>query len=117
VPVLYIVGVIIFRNNLVNLFDYDGDWQGFRDKLPFFLFIILATVISVLTFLKNLSLIPVLGLVSCFYLMTELGYTNWLRFLIWLAIGLVIYFLYGRHHSKLGLAGHKEHKENTKNTT
>ncbi|MEO6870323.1 MAG: amino acid permease C-terminal domain-containing protein [Ginsengibacter sp.] len=33
--------------------------------------------------------------------MTELGYTNWLRFIIWLIIGLAIYFLYSRHHSKL----------------
>jgi len=33
---------------------------------------------------------------------TELGYTNWLRFLIWLIIGLVIYFTYGNKHSLLG---------------
>jgi len=33
--------------------------------------------------------------------MTELGVTNWLRFLLWLAAGLVIYFLYGNRHSKL----------------
>jgi len=107
VPALYVVGLIIFRSSLISLFDYDGNWEGFRDKLPFFLFIILATGIAVVTFLKNLSLIPVLGLVSCFYLMTELGYTNWLRFLIWLVIGLVIYFLYGRHHSKLAVAEKK----------
>jgi hypothetical protein len=44
----------------------------------------------------------VLGLASCFYLMTELGFTNWMRFLIWLVIGLAVYFLYSRHHSKLG---------------
>ncbi|MBP7534217.1 MAG: hypothetical protein KA783_07195, partial [Chitinophagales bacterium] len=43
----------------------------------------------------------VLGLLSCFYLMTELGWTNWLRFLIWLIIGLVIYIFYGYNHSKL----------------
>ena len=50
---------------------------------------------------KNLSLIPVLGLLSCMYLMTELGYTNWLRFLIWLAIGLIIYFTYSYKNSNL----------------
>jgi APA family basic amino acid/polyamine antiporter len=31
-----------------------------------------------------------------------LGWTNWLRLLGWLVIGLVLYFSYGKHHSKLG---------------
>ncbi|MBE7171220.1 MAG: amino acid permease [Williamsia sp.] len=100
VPVLYVVGFIVLWKNLLGLFHYENE-EHFKDKLPFFLFIILATVLTVLTFMRNLSLIPVLGLASCFYLMTELGYINWLRFLIWLVIGLVIYFLYGRRHSRL----------------
>jgi APA family basic amino acid/polyamine antiporter len=100
-PVLYIVGLIVLRNNFLGLFHYSGDWETFKDKLPFFLFIILATALAITSFIKNLSLIPVLGLASCFYLMTELGYTNWLRFVIWLIIGLVIYFMYSRHNSNL----------------
>lgn len=102
VPALFIVGVFIFWTNFVGLFDFRGGWEVFRDKLPFFLFVVLSIALTVASFLKKLSLIPVLGLASCFYLMTELGYTNWMRFLIWLVIGLVIYFLYSRHHSKLG---------------
>ncbi len=101
VPVLFIVGLIVFRHQLIHLFHYNGDWHAFKDNLPFFLFLIVAVVLTVLTFLKRLSLIPVLGLSSCFYLMTELGYTNWLRFLIWLVIGLFIYFLYGYKHSRI----------------
>ncbi len=100
VPVLYVVGLIVLWKNLMGLFNYENE-AVFKDKLPFYLFVILASALTVTTFLKNLSLIPVLGLASCFYLMTELGYTNWLRFLIWLVIGLVIYFLYGRRHSRL----------------
>jgi len=102
VPVLFIVGVIIFWKNFLGLFDFTAGWEIFRDKLPFFLFVILSIGLTIASFVKKLSLIPVLGLASCFYLMTELGYTNWMRFLIWLVIGLVIYFLYSRHHSKLG---------------
>ncbi len=102
VPVLFIVGVIIFYKNFLGLFDFTEGWEVFRDKLPFFLFVILAIALTVASFIKKLSLVPVLGLASCFYLMTELGYTNWMRFLIWLVIGLVIYFLYSRRHSKLG---------------
>ncbi len=97
-PVLFIVGVYFFRNDITALFTGKNAHENF----PFFLFIILSAVLSVFAFVKNLSLIPVLGLLSCFYLMTQLGYTNWLRFLIWLIIGLVIYFSYSYKHSVLG---------------
>ena len=102
VPVLFFVGVYFFWSNFIGLFDFTEGWDVFKDKLPFFLFVLLAITLTIASFVNKLSLIPVLGLASCFYLMTELGYTNWLRFLIWLGIGLVIYFLYSRNHSKLG---------------
>ena len=47
-------------------------------------------------------IIPVLGMVLCLVLMMSLPVGNWLRLIVWLLIGLVIYFLYGRHHSTLG---------------
>ena len=50
---------------------------------------------------KRISLIPSLGLLSCLYLMAELSPLNWERFFIWLALGLVIYFLYGHRQSKI----------------
>lgn len=102
VPVLFIVGVIVFRHPLISLFNFSGGWHAYKDSLPFFLFLILAIMLTVLTYIKSLSLIPILGLVSCFYLMTQLGYTNWLRFLIWLVIGLIIYFTYSYKHSRMG---------------
>ncbi|HQR18594.1 MAG TPA: amino acid permease [Gemmatimonadales bacterium] len=46
-------------------------------------------------------LVPILGIVICGYMMYGLPKDTWLRLLIWLAIGLVIYFAYGRKHSKL----------------
>ncbi|GAA4307616.1 amino acid permease [Compostibacter hankyongensis] len=101
VPVLLVAGMIVFWEPFTSLFHYGGDWHAYKDKLPFFLFVALAFVLSALTAWKKLSLIPVLGLASCFYLMTELGYTNWLRFLIWLVIGLVVYFTYSIRHSRL----------------
>jgi basic amino acid/polyamine antiporter, APA family len=64
-------------------------------------FWIVAAIVSVYSYLKQFSLIPVLGLISCFYLMSQESHTNWLRFVIWLVIGLVIYFFYGRWNSKL----------------
>jgi amino acid transporter len=76
-----------------NLFRPEG--------FPMLIFWAVVIVITALSFTKNLSLIPVLGLISCFYLMAQESHTNWYRFLIWLVIGLVIYFSYGYRNSKL----------------
>ncbi|HEX3552897.1 MAG TPA: amino acid permease [Thermoanaerobaculia bacterium] len=45
--------------------------------------------------------IPIVGIGSCLLLMFSLPSENWLRLIVWLAIGLIIYFSYGRKHSKL----------------
>jgi basic amino acid/polyamine antiporter, APA family len=68
---------------------------------PILIFLLVAGVVTWYGIRRELSLIPVLGLLTNFYLMAQLGITNWLRFLLWLAVGLVIYFSYGRRHSKL----------------
>lgn len=98
VPVLFVAGMIVFWKPMLELFSGENAHENF----PMFLFIILAAVLTVIVFIKNLSLIPVLGLMSCFYLMTQLGYTNWLRFLIWLVLGLIVYFTYSYKNSRLG---------------
>jgi amino acid transporter len=67
----------------------------------FAVFLPIAVVISFFAVKKKWSLIPVLGLLTNLYLLSELGYLNWMRFIIWLAIGLVIYFLFGYKHSLL----------------
>ena len=72
-----------------------------RYEFPILIFIVVAVLITWFGIRNQLSLIPVLGLLTNFYLMAQLGVTNWLRFLVWLAIGLIIYFSYGRRHSKL----------------
>ncbi len=46
-------------------------------------------------------LLPILSIVFCLVLMLALPLETWLRFFVWLAIGLVIYFLFGRRHSVL----------------
>jgi len=75
--------------------------QGIHSRLPMFVFILVALITTVFAVKRQWSLIPVLGLLTNLYLMSELGITNWMRFLIWLVIGLVLYFLYGVSHSKL----------------
>ena len=119
VPMLYVsIALIIYRyftkdwNDFFSLEprpDEEGHmqagWGLFKHKIPMILFLLTATALAVLAFVKRLSLIPVLGLLTCFYLMTQLGITNWLRFQIWLIVGLAIYFLYSRTSSKLHRAG------------
>ena len=75
----------------------------FAEKIPLLVFCVEMLILSVLTFVKNLSLVPLLGLSTCSYLMTELEITNWLRFGIWLIVGFFVYFLYGIKHSRLRL--------------
>ncbi|HEX8356443.1 MAG TPA: amino acid permease [Segetibacter sp.] len=99
IPGIYVIAiaVIIYLApvHFKNIFTTEG--------FPMLLFWIVATIVSIMSFQKSFSLIPVLGLISCFYLMAQESHTNWLRFLIWLAIGLVVYFTYGYRKSKLAV--------------
>ena len=93
--------------------EYLGLQKGFdlamiREVVPHYLFLVLLAILAVLAYRKNLSLIPLLGLLACSYLLSESGATNWERFFVWLVIGLVCYFLYGSKHSKLMLDAKKE---------
>ncbi len=54
-------------------------------------------------------LVPILAIVSCVYLMLQLPWVTWIRFVVWLAIGLVFYFAYGYWHSALGRSGESRH--------
>lgn len=106
VPVLFIVawGLLLYGNSAAvkNFFNLSaGGWEEFKHKIPYLVFVVFSFVMVVLSFLKRLTLIPVLGLMACTYLMTELGLTNWIRFGLWLLAGLLLYFAYGYSHSKL----------------
>ena len=60
-----------------------------------------ALILSILTVIRKYSLLPILGLISCFYLMAQETHRVWMRFVIWLVVGLTIYFLYSYKNSKL----------------
>jgi amino acid transporter len=64
-------------------------------------FFLIWLVLSIFSFTHKLSLIPVLGLLVNLYLMTQMGATNWERFLYWCLAGIVIYFGYSYRKSKL----------------
>jgi len=54
-------------------------------------------------YLYRFSLLPVAGILVNLYLMAQLGASNWLIFVVWLLIGLLVYFGYGYKHSKLNV--------------
>jgi APA family basic amino acid/polyamine antiporter len=58
---------------------------------------------------------PVLGIVSCLYLMLSLPVLTWVRFLVWLDLGLIIYWFYGRTHSPLADAREAEARTSLQN--
>lgn len=104
VPGLFVLSIVLmfmFQKETVNYYLKYESFNAFLTKVPVYSFLIGFAVFSVMAFRYSFSLIPSLGLLCCFYMLSQLGYKNWLYFLVWLLIGLVIYFIYGRRHSKL----------------
>ena len=101
VPAMFILMVLAL---IITRPESASDFFTFKDgvhHIPVFSFFVLTFFIAVFSYLRNYSLIPVLGLCSNFYLMTELGISNWVGFTVWLTIGLVIYLSYGVKNSAL----------------
>lgn len=99
--VLTIVLLIFKDQETLNYLIYSDSWLDFVSKIPLYIFFLGFAVFAGMAYKYQFSLIPSLGLLCCFYMLSQLGYKNWLYFTAWLAIGLIIYFVYGRKHSKL----------------
>lgn len=84
-----------------NNLKYESGFALFKHKIPMWIFFIVVLGLAVWSFKDNLSLIPLLGLVCCLYMMAELSVWNWIYFSVWLLIGLTIYFGFSRKNSKL----------------
>lgn len=98
----FVVGLLyyaIINKESHGIFDAAGHFHG--DMIIFYLYCIAMVLLAVAAIKNSLSLIPLLGIMFCGYLMVELGYTNWLRFGIWLLVGLCIYIFYGYKNSAL----------------
>ena len=96
----YLVGIGLVVA-LAITFIYIGFTETLTEKPLLAIFWLVWAALAVASFRRNYSLIPILGILTNLYLMTELGVSNWLVFVGWLAIGLLIYFLYGYRKSKL----------------
>ncbi|MET0464968.1 MAG: amino acid permease [Chitinophagaceae bacterium] len=91
--------------------DYVSGKASFMDmatpNISIIVFWAICILLSILAIVKKYSLIPLMGVTTCLYLLTGMTKANWAWFLGWLALGLVIYFLYGIKKSKLATAANK----------
>lgn len=99
VPAIFVLYVVLVHDRVALTFSSiaAGDLSAFL----FLLFIVLGLTMSILSFLRNLSLIPIMGVLFCSYLLIEIPAVSWNYFLLWLLFGLAIYFFYGYRKSKL----------------
>ena len=116
-PLIIAISLILFavlsKNYFGNLFDFDFSAnteynegkKSFMDlatpNISVIIFWIVCFLLAVATIIKKYSLIPLMGVTTCLYLLTGMNKDNWAWFLSWLGIGLIIYFIYGYNKSKL----------------
>jgi len=115
---LIVIGSMILaqslsKNYFSNLFNFDfsanEDFKAGKatfselatPNISLIIFWISAILLSIITFIKKYSLIPLMGLITCLYLLTGMTAMNWAWFGAWLGLGLIVYFIYGYKKSKL----------------
>jgi hypothetical protein len=98
-PFLYAGFIWLFKDRIgtaVQNLPHEG-----LEEILFLVFVLLVTGLFIATIVRKLSLIPVLGVLFCAYLLIEIPAIAWKWFFCWMAIGLVIYFMYGYRKSRL----------------
>ena len=99
IPLLVAGFIYLTRERLQDAFK-NISGEGYQEIL-FIVFILIASIVAVMTFVKNYSLIPIVGALCCLYLMIEIPAVSWLWFFVWMGLGLIIYAIYGYRKSKL----------------
>jgi len=102
-PLIVVAALVIARvvnkNYFNDLFQITEENASYNVSTIIFWCVMI--ILSVATFIKNWSTIPLLGLSTCLYLLTGMTGTNWAWFGGWLFLGLIVYFSYGYKKSKL----------------
>jgi len=104
-PILVLLSIAILHNFSKNYFTeilkFDVEATQLTYNISAICFWVITVLLAVGAFIKNWSLIPLMGLVTCLYLLTGMTAMNWAWFGGWLLLGLVVYLLYGYKKSKL----------------
>lgn len=99
IPMLTAVFIFLSKNRIQEAFIHLGN-EGYQELL-FLLFIMISIIVALFSAARKFSVIPVLGSMSCLYLMIEIPPVSWFWFFVWMAAGLLVYFSYGYRRSKL----------------
>ena len=105
-PLMVLAAIIILQLANANYFKglFNVSESNASSNVSSIIFWIVMIILSITAFAKNLSLIPLLGLSTCLYLLTGMTGNNWAWFSSWLALGLIVYFSYGYRKSRLAIA-------------
>ena len=116
-PLVIVVAIVVayqlspsYFFNMFN-FDFSGNadyvsgvssfWDVATPQVSLIVFWTFSVLLAIAAFIKKYSLIPLMGVITCAYLLTGMSKSNWVWFLSWLLLGLIVYFLYGYKKSKL----------------
>ena len=105
-PGIVALAIFIVHNNFPEYFEelyYLEKWNNMFTVGHGLYWVLLITV-AVFAYLRSWSLIPLLGLSVCAYLLTGMEANNWYWFFGWFGLGLIVYFSYGYRKSKLSLS-------------
>ncbi len=104
-PLIVLISMIIIQlkvdNYFSNIFEFEVDEATLTYNISAIVFWAVCLLLSIGAYIKNWSLIPLMGLITCLYLLTGMTAMNWAWFGAWLLIGLIVYFMYGNKKSKL----------------
>lgn len=99
IPIIVALFMYAFKGRIENAVSNLGN-ETYQEVL-FLMFIIIAIMLALVTAVRSYSFIPIMGVLFCLYLMVEIPANSWVVFFGWMALGLLIYFLYGYRKSRL----------------
>lgn len=99
VPIMFAGFIYLFRTRVSTTFENIS--SGNQQEILFLIFLVLGAILTILTIVRSYSLIPILGVLFCSYLMIEIPTESWVAFFGWMVLGLIIYFAYGYRKSVL----------------
>ena len=99
IPVLAAIFIYFGLDRISNAF-VAIQTERYQEFL-YLIFVFVLIIVSILSFIRKYSVIPIVGAMCCMYLMIEIPPVSWLWFFVWMTIGLVFYSFYGRRKSLL----------------
>jgi len=99
IPMIALLFIYFGQDRIKTAFTAIGQ-EGYQEIL-FLVFVFILSIVTLFSFLRKYSVIPVVGALCCLYLMIEIPAISWLWFFAWMGLGLVFYALYGSRKSKL----------------